>query len=96
MAVGFNLKSLKSGSIVPIVAGLLVLVALWMAWSGWQRFASSRLEAATGEARTQVAEAVKPIVGGLLDRAGDLVTRAVLQLLHDEVARVLCNAGPGR
>ena len=78
MEVGFNLKSLKSGSIVPIVAGLLVLVALWMAWSGWQLFASSRLETASGEARTQVAEAVKPIVGGLLDRAGTLRGRVAL------------------
>ena len=78
MAVGFNLKSLKTGSIVPIVAGLLVLVALWMAWSGWQRFASSRLEVATGEARTQVAEAVKPLVGELLDRAGTLRGRVAL------------------
>ena len=78
MAVGFSLKSLKTGSIVPIVAGLLVLVALWMAWSGWQRFASSRLEVATGEARTQVAEAVKPLVGELLDRAGTLRGRVAL------------------
>ncbi|MCX7043421.1 MAG: phosphomannomutase/phosphoglucomutase [Gammaproteobacteria bacterium] len=78
MEVGFNLKSLKSGSVVPIVAGLLVLAALWMAWSGWQRFASSRLEAASIEARTQVAEAVKPIVGDLLDRAGKLRGRVAL------------------
>ncbi len=78
MEVGVNFKSLKTGSIVPIVAGLLVLVALWMAWSGWQRFASSRLEVATGEARTQVAEAVKPLVGELLDRAGTLHGRVAL------------------
>ena len=78
MDVGSNLKSLKSGSIIPIVAGLLVLAALWMAWTGWQRFSSSRLEVASGEARTQVAEAVKPIVGGLLDRAGTLRARVAL------------------
>ena len=78
MQAGFNLKSLKSGSTVPIVAGLLVLVALWMAWSGWQRFASSRLDTASGAARTQVAGAVKPIVGDLLDRAGTLRGRVAL------------------
>ncbi len=78
MEVGFNLKSLKSGSIIPIVSGLLVLVALWMAWTGWQRFASSRLEVASGEARTQVAEEVKSIVGTLLDRAGTLRGRVAL------------------
>ena len=47
MDVGFNIKSLKSGSIIPIIAGLLLLVALWMAWSGWQLFSSSRLASAT-------------------------------------------------
>ena len=78
MEVGFNLKSLKSGSVVPIVAGVLVLAALWMAWSGWQRFASSRLEAASGEARTQVAEEVKSILGKVLDRAGTLRGRVAL------------------
>ncbi len=78
MAVGFNLKSLNSGSFVAIVAGLLVLAALLMAWSGWQRFASSRLEVASGEARTQVAELLKPIVGTVLDRAGTLRGRVAL------------------
>ena len=78
MQVGFNLKSLNSGSIVPIIAGLLAVAALWMAWNGWQRFSSSRLEAASGQARQQVADALKPMVAELLDRAGTLRGRVAL------------------
>ncbi|MBC7657749.1 MAG: hypothetical protein H7147_11345, partial [Frankiaceae bacterium] len=73
-----NIKSLKSGSIIPIIAGLLVLVALWMAWSGWQLFSSSRLASATVEKRQQVADQLKPIVATLLDRAGTLRARVAL------------------
>ena len=75
MDVGFNIKSLKSAS---IIAGLLVLVALWMAWSGWQLFSSSRLASATVEKRQQVADQLKPIVATLLDRAGTLRARVAL------------------
>ena len=78
MGVGFNMKSFGPRPIIPIVAGLLVLVALWMAWSGWQRFSSSRLEAATVEKRQQVADQLKPILGTLLDRAGTLRARVAL------------------
>ena len=78
MEVGFDVKSLRASSLLPIVAGLLVLAALWMAWSGWRLWSSGRLEARTAETRAEVANKIKPVVEGLLGRAGTLRNRVAL------------------
>ena len=78
MDIGFNTKSHKPGSIMLLVAGVLLLTALLMAWSGWNKFSSSRLQSATVEKRQQVADQLKPVVGTLLDRAGALRARVAL------------------
>ena len=49
MEVGFDVKSLKSSHLLPVVAGLLVLAALWQGWNGWQRWSSARLEGQAGQ-----------------------------------------------
>ena len=78
MKVGLDMKSLKVGSLLPLAAGLLLVAALWMAWGGWQLFAASRLQAATGEARHHVAEQLRPMFRTLLDRASSLKSRVAL------------------
>jgi phosphomannomutase/phosphoglucomutase len=78
MKVGLDVKSLKSGAMLPIVAGLLVLAAFWMAWSGWQLFSANRLEKATSEARHQVAEKLRPLFKSSLDKANSLGGRVAL------------------
>ena len=78
MKVGLDMKSLKAGSLLPLATGLLFLAALWMAWGGWQLFAASRLQTATGEARHQVAEQLRPMFRTLLDRASSLRGRVAL------------------
>ena len=78
MKVGLDMKSLKAGSLLPLATGLLFLAALWMAWGGWQLFAASRLQTATGEARHQVVEQLRPMFRTLLDRASSLRGRVAL------------------
>ncbi len=78
MEVGLDVKSLRVSSALPVVAGLLVLAALWMAWSGWQRWSSHRLEAQTDQTRSDVAATIKPLVSGLVERAGTLRGRVAL------------------
>ena len=78
MEAGLDLKSLKAGSLVPVVAGLMMLAALWMAWGGWQLFSSSRLEKATADARQNVAGQLQPMLGTLLEKSGTLRGRVAL------------------
>ena len=78
MKVGFDIKSLKLGLLPVVAAGLLLLGALVLAWSGWQVFSGNRLQAATGEARHEVAEKLNPLMQTLLDRSGSLKGRVAL------------------
>jgi len=100
MKVGFDLKSLKTGGVLPLVAGLMVLAALWVAWNGWQLFSANRLRANTVEARQQVAEKLRPALKNLIDRANSLGTRvAVINAMktgNSDAARALVmQAVPG-
>ena len=52
MKLATDMKSLKTGSLLPIIAAVLLLGALWMAWSGWQVFAANRVQVAAEKART--------------------------------------------
>ena len=66
MAISLDLKSLdlkKIKSINPVQAGgvLALLVALWMAWQGFQISAAYRLEAGAASARSGLAEKLGPV-----------------------------------
>ena len=66
MAISLDLKSLdlkKLKSINPVQAGgvLALLVALWMAWQGFQISAAYRLEAGAASARSGLAEKLGPV-----------------------------------
>ena len=78
MKVDMDVKSLKVGSLLPLAQALLLVAALWMAWSGWQVFAANRLQTATGQARHDVAEKLRPILGTVLERAESLKGRVAL------------------
>ena len=78
MDVGFDVKSLKASSLLPMVAGLLLLGALWQAWNGWQRWSSARLEARADQVRADVAAELKPKVDDVLAKANLLKSRVAL------------------
>ena len=78
MKLASDMKSLKARSLLPLAAGVLLLVALWAAWAGWQVFATSRLQVATTDARHQVAEQLRPMFRTLIDRASSLRGRVAL------------------
>ena len=78
MEVGFDVKSLKTSHLLPVVAGLLVLAALWQGWNGWQRWSSARLEARAQQVRTDLAGALAPKAKDTLDKARLLSTRVAM------------------
>jgi phosphomannomutase/phosphoglucomutase len=78
MKVGLDLKSRKTGSLLPLAAVLLLLAALWMAWGGWQLFHANRLHRATDEARHHVAEQLRPSFKSQIDHAASLAGNTAL------------------
>ena len=78
MKLATDMKSLKTGALLPIIAAVLLLAALWMAWSGWQVFAANRLQVAAEKARHDVAEQLRPLVNDLLQKAESLRGRVAL------------------
>lgn len=78
MKVGMDVKSLKSGGLMPIFAAVLVLLGLWLAWNGWQVWTAHRVEQAAQDARKKVAGELQPVFGALLSKAGALSGRADL------------------
>ena len=69
MKAGLDLKSLKLGSMLPIAASLLLLMAAWTAWGGWQLQAANRLQTDTAEARHAAAQSLRPLLKIFSDRA---------------------------
>jgi phosphomannomutase/phosphoglucomutase len=78
MKLGFDVKSLKAGSLLPVAIGVLLLAALWMAWDGWQLMSANRLQSTTVTARHAVAEQLRPMFGKLVERASSLKNRVAL------------------
>ncbi len=78
MNVAMNLKSLKSGAGLRILAGVLVLFGLWTAWGAWERFAGSRLEVHSAAARHDVVTRLQPMLEDTLKRATSLQGRVAL------------------
>ena len=101
MKVALDLKSRKPGSLVPLAAALLlVLAALWMAWSGWKLYSDSRLERATADARHQVAEQMRTEIRDLTKRAGTLayrpdLVRSIKAVDADAAKALVMQAVPG-
>ena len=78
MKVSMDLKSLKLNSVPVLLAGLLALVGLWMLWGGWQRFATSRLEASTTATRHALVGKLQPMLAAMVDKAANLQGRVAL------------------
>jgi phosphomannomutase/phosphoglucomutase len=78
MKSGVDVKSLKAGGALPIVAVVLALLALWFAFTGWQVWSANHLVKATEEARKTVAGKVTPLLGSLGSKAAALSGRADL------------------
>jgi phosphomannomutase/phosphoglucomutase len=100
MKAGVDVKSLKVGGALPIVAVVLALLALWFAWSGWQVWSANSLLKSTEEARKQVAGKVQPLLGALTSKAGALSGRADLATAmragnNDAAKAIVMQAVPG-
>ena len=78
MNVGMDWKSLKAGSGMKLLAGVLVVFALWTAWGGWQRLSATLLQAKTVQARKDVADRIRPALADLLRRATSLQSRVAM------------------
>jgi phosphomannomutase/phosphoglucomutase len=101
MKAGVNVKALKQpGNLLPIFAIVAVLVALWMAWSGWQLFSMHRAETAADDSRHRVAGELGTELSRLLARAAGLGGRADLAAAmragnSDAAKAIVMQAVPG-
>jgi phosphomannomutase/phosphoglucomutase len=78
MKLGMDLKSLKGGQALALVAAALVLFALWTAWGGWQRLSATRLQATSEQARKATADKLRPMLSTLVQRATSLQGRVAM------------------
>src|SRR6478735_6490986 len=78
MKLGMDLKSLKGGSALGLVAAALLMMALWMGWGGWQRLSTSRLQTTSEQARKDTADKLRPMLSGLVQRATSLQGRVAM------------------
>ena len=78
MKAAMGMKSLDTRKLLPIVAGLFVLLALWFAWSGWQVWSANSLFKASEEARKTLAGKAELIPTGLAIHIDDPGLAAVI------------------
>jgi phosphomannomutase / phosphoglucomutase len=71
-------KSLKAGAWRPLLIGLLVLLALWMAWKGFQIMREQGLQDSVDVKRSQVAQQISPIVKKMVDQLEAARERATI------------------
>jgi phosphomannomutase/phosphoglucomutase len=95
-----NVKAVKVNQLLPIVAALFVLLALWFAWSGWQVLSANNVMKSAEEARKKVAAQVQPVVSGLAAKASGLSARANLVAAiragnEDAAKAIVMQAVPG-
>src|SRR5437870_1353811 len=100
MKAGVNVKSVKVNQVLPMVAAVFALLALWFAFSGWQVWSANSLMKASEEARKKVAGEVQPLISGLAGKAGTLSSRsdiaAAILAGNDDAAKALVmQAVPG-
>src|SRR5688572_14100774 len=91
---------LKPGSLalaLPAVGVLLLLIAAWLAWSGFQVQTAGRATQAAEKARNDLAQAIRPGLRESLDRLDKARERAALatalQRADDEGAKALVAQG---
>ncbi|KFN43981.1 phosphomannomutase/phosphoglucomutase [Arenimonas oryziterrae] len=70
--------SFKPALILPAVAVLLLLAALWTAWTGWQLRSANQLTEQVGVARREVADQLQPQLKAALDHMAALKGRNAL------------------
>jgi phosphomannomutase/phosphoglucomutase len=95
-----DIKSLKSGSALPIVAAVCVLLALWFAGTGWQVWSANSLLKSVDEARGKLAGQVGPMISSLNSKAASLSGRADLATAmragnNDAARAIVMQAVPG-
>jgi len=95
-----DIKGLKTGQLLPIIAGVCVLLALWFAFTGWQVWSANSVQKAVAEARKKVAGQVQPIISTLASKANSLSGRpdlaAALRSGNNDAARaIVMQAVPG-
>jgi phosphomannomutase/phosphoglucomutase len=100
MKAGLDVKALKSKGLFPALAGLAVLIALWMAWSGWQVHSANKVKTAADDASKRVAEEVAKPIDGLVAKIGALGGRADLATAmragsNDAARAIVMQAVPG-
>ena len=64
---------------LPMLAGLLALLALWLGWSGVQQWRDARLEESLQQARDSVLSASQQTLAGQLKQLADRVAAAPVQ-----------------
>jgi phosphomannomutase/phosphoglucomutase len=64
---------------LPVLAALCVLLALWLAWGGWQQLRDANREQALQQARDQAAQGTARVLQQELDRLGDRLGASALQ-----------------
>jgi phosphomannomutase/phosphoglucomutase len=64
---------------LPVLAALCVLLALWLAWGGWQQLRDANREQALQQARDQAAQGTARVLQQEIDRLGDRLGASALQ-----------------
>jgi phosphomannomutase/phosphoglucomutase len=74
----FKPGSFSPALAMPIVGVLLLLVAAWLAWSGWQVQSANRVGDETERARSDLAQKLRPPLKSALERLDTARERAAL------------------
>src|SRR5687768_11807927 len=95
-----DVKSLKPSALLPIVAIVLVLIAGWEAFTGWQVYSVNQVQKNAEAARHKVVMELQPQLGSLLTRAGGLTSRTDLATAirsgnNDAAKAIVMQAMPG-
>jgi len=80
MKPSITVGSFKLPQMLLAAGALLLLVALWIGWGGWQLRAAHALTDQVNAARRQVADQLQPDLKAALDRMGGLKGRKALVL----------------
>jgi len=100
MKAALDVKSLKSGSVLPILAVLAVLLALWFGWVGYRVWSQNQLQSSAEVARKKVAGELQPLIAALSSKVNGLSGRADLATAirsgnSDAARAIVMRAVPG-
>ena len=74
-----RLSAAQLRPLLPVLALVCGLLALWLAWSGWEQYRAGTREAALLQARDSVAQSVGTAVGKELAQLGERLASAPVQ-----------------